>query len=160
MKENRSLLLGHGRKQPLPWRIAAHRSHEVGSIGGRGGGRERLVDKPRGLPVGLQRDTRGGEQHALFVIGVVSHAPASKEPEESWNVSSILVVHLSVLVFQPGFLGYRSNDECEDEQRMGDPKEQRVCGYAHTDKDDDVTHVLRVTGEPVGSRGNKSVLQP
>ena len=43
---------------------------------------------------------------------------------------------------------------------MGDPKEERVRNYAHTDEADDITHVLRVTGEPVGSRANESALQP
>ena len=43
---------------------------------------------------------------------------------------------------------------------MGDPKEQRVCDHTHTDQGDDVTQILRIAGEPVGSRGNESVLQP
>ena len=51
---------GHGGKPPLPKYIAAHRSREVGRIGYR----ERLVDEPGRLPVGLQRNLHLFEHNA------------------------------------------------------------------------------------------------
>ena len=82
---------GYGAEQPLPHRIAAHRPRE----GGRIGGGERLVDEPGRLPVGLQRDARGVEQHAL------PHQVAAQQARTRFQVverdsgrdSSLLAAH-------------------------------------------------------------------
>ena len=74
--------------------------------------------------------------------------------------SSVLAVSPSVMGLQSWLLGCQSDHEDENEQSMHNPHAERSCGNSHTAREDHAAYILRLAGEPVGSRIYESPFSP